>query len=333
MENDWQFPRLKIKPPEGALTQGFPELPDGMMAWRNKKNKYTVLVVGYYSDPEARSKEWWEKATEGLLPHEIDAEYLCSFASRGGMKVLPWLSTNPAKFTRSHTNYRKGGVWTVPQHWHLIAGMDYGGNRNPTSFNIFAIDEKNDWHAIYEFYKPAHYKEIAEALLGHPLYPRLIKICLDRTAFKRDQHVQDQVGAFTSIGELLVDSGIQILEPANNDRQAGLARVLNIFNQRPGEDRPTHMFISDDCPNLFRELSGIVYKQETQLQLIHKNPSDDVEKKEDHGYDSVRYGLMGWAWEAEAPVYIAENPFALSNIEAEIDERYDEEERDGDLFN
>lgn len=331
----WTPPRLKIKPPEGALTQGFPELPDGMMAWRNRKNKYTVLVVGYYSDPEARTKEWWDKATEGMLPHEIDSEYLCSFASRGGMKVFPWISANPQKFTRSHSNYRKGGVWTIPNHWHLIGGLDYGGNLNPTSFHIYAIDENKDWHSIWEYYRPSHYRETAEAILAHPLYPRLTKICLDATAFKRDQHIQDkhQVGAFTSVAELLVESGVTILERANNDRIAGLARCLDIINQRPGEERETHFFMSDDCPHQFQELSEVVYKQESQLQLIHKNPSDDVEKRADHSYDDMRYAMMGHDWEAEPGAYRPDSPFALSIIEEEIEARYEDEARENDLFN
>lgn len=328
---EWQYPKLKIEPPKDAITSGFPALPEGMLAWRNRRNRYVVLVCGYYADPAARTQEWWERATEGLRPHEIDAEYLCSFASRGGQKVFPWLETDPIKFVRPYRNYRDGHVWTIPNHWHLIAGMDYGGNRNPTSLNIFAIDENKNWHAIWEYYRPAHFREIAEAALNHPLYPRLIKIALDRTAFKRDQHVDGKEGAFTSVGELLIDAGISILEPANNDRIAGLARVLDLFNQRPGEERPTKIFISDDCPELFRELSTVIYKQETQAQLAARNPSDDIEKKNDHGVDSLRYATMAWDAEAEFEASKSNHPFSLGQLEAEIDEAYAENRED--LFN
>lgn len=321
----WKFPPLKIKPPADAIRSGFPELPDGLMAWKNRKNGYTVLVCGYMSDPLARTKEWWEGATSGMLPHEIDSEYLCSFASRGGQKVFPWLFANPQKFTKSHQNYRRGGVWTIPNHWHLIGGMDYGGNLNPTSFHIYAIDEEKNWHSVYEYYKPSHFREIAEMIINHPLYPRLTKICLDRTAFKRDQHEQNKNGAFTSVAELVSDAGVNILEPANNDRLAGLARCLDLFNQRPGEERPTRFYISDDCPNQWRELSECIYKQESQLQLIHRNPSEDVEKKNDHAYDDWRYAVMGWDAEAELDPMRPSSPFSLQVIEEEIDEEYDKE--------
>jgi len=233
----WQYPKLKIKPPANAITHIFPELPEGLMAWKNRVNNYHVLVVGYMSDPHARTEDWWKRATENMLPHEIDSEYLCSFASRGGQKVFPWLSANPHKFTKSHANYRKGDVWTIPYNWHLIGGMDYGGNLNPTSFHIYAIDEDKNWHSIWEYYRPSHFRETAEAILNHPLYDRLIKISLDRTAYKRDQHVDSKKsneGVFTSVAELLIESGVHLLEAANNDRLAGLARCLDLFNQRPG---------------------------------------------------------------------------------------------------
>lgn len=327
----WQPPKLKIKPPEGALTQGFPKLPDGMMVWKNRKNKYTVLVVGYYSDPLACTKEWWDKATEGMRPHEIDSEYLCSFSSRGGMKVFPWIEENPGKFTRDARNYRRGNTWTIPNNWHLIGGLDYGGNRNPTSFHIYAIDEKKNWHSIWEYYRPSHYREIAEALLSHPLYNSLTKIVVDPTVYKRDQHVEGRVGAFTSVGELLEDAGVHILERANNDRASGLARMLDMFNQRPGEDRPSRFFISTDCPRQFEEFSNLVYKQETQLQLVHRNPSEDVEKKNDHAYDEARYALMSWDSEAEIQARVSDHPFALDRIEQEIEEAYEEDI--DDLFN
>lgn len=322
-QSEWNYPKLKIKPPPGAITSGFPELPDGMLAWTNRKNKYTVLVCGYYSDLEARKKEWWDKATEGMLPHEIDSEYLCSSDSRGGQKAFPWLESHPEKFTKSYENYRRGSVWTIPNHWHLIGGLDYG-SRNPTSFHIYAFDEFKNCHSVFEYYQPSHYAQIAEVLLSHPLYPRLIKICLDPSAFNRNQSIEGKNGAFTSIAELLESEGVAILERANNNRIAGLARVVELFNQRPGEERPSKFFISTDCPNQFQEFVDLIYMQESQLQLMHKNPSEDVEGKNDHSFDDAKYGMLGWDSEAERDPWKNENEFSLSAIEEEIEEYYDD---------
>lgn len=328
----WSPPPLKITIPEGALTQGIcPPLPDGMFAWKNRKNGYLVVVCGYQADPIARTKEWWDKATQGMRPHEIDAEYLCSFASRGGMKVFPWIADNPGKFTRPHSDYRSGHVWKIPHHWPMLGCLDFGGTRNPTAFYICAIDEKKIWHVIDEYYRPSHYRDTADFIKEHPLYDRLIKIVIDPSMFKRDQHVVDRPGAFTSVAELLQEAGVDILERGQNDRAAGLARVMDQFNQRPGETRPTKILISDDCPHLFEEFSELVYKQESELQLVHRNPSDDVEKKNDHGYDAVRYALMSWDTEAEYDLPRSNNPFSLENLEAEIDEAYDS--KVDDLFN
>lgn len=324
-------PKLKISAPKDAIIHGLPAVPDGMMIWRNRKNKYVVLVCGYHSDPAARTEEWWSKATEGMRPHEIDTEYLCSFASRGGMKVFPWIEEYPDRFTRSHRDYRSGDTWTVPMHWPLLAGIDYGGNRNPTSIHIYAIDEEKNWHSIWEYYKPSHYREIAEAVLNHPLYDRLIKIVIDPTVYKRDQHVEGREAAFTSVGELLESEGVNKLERANNDRAAGWARVLDQFNQRPGEDRPSKFYMSDDCPEQYREFSQAIYKQETAIQLANRNPSEDIEKKNDHSLDEMRYCVMSWDSEAEWERPVSEHPFALDRIEQEIEDRYNTDSFD--LFN
>jgi len=60
---------------------------------------------------------------------------------------------------------------------------------------------------------------------------------------------------------------------------------------------------------------------------MHKNPSEDVEKKDDHSYDSWRYAVMSWDAEAEVEPMKPDSEFALSVIEEEIDERYEEEMR------
>lgn len=313
-------PKLLIEPPVDAIKDGLLPVPEGMMSWRNKNNRWVVLVCGYMSDPDARSEEWWIKATEGLRQDQIDREYRISFHSKAGQLVFPYLQNNPEKFVRPSSNYRDKGVWKIPNNWPIIAGMDYGST-NPTSINFYAIDDNNRWHSIWEFYKPAHYKEIAEVLLSHPLYSRLLKIVVDPSIFDRRQHDRDFEGVFTSVGDLLIDAGVHLLEPANRDRVAGLERVVSMFNQRPGEERETNIYFSSDCPEQIRELSRLIYKTETEKQLLTRNPSEDVEKKEDHSYDSLRYALMSWDFTGDI-LAKPNSEFSMAVIEDEIDRRY-----------
>lgn len=281
----WTPPKLMLKPPPDAIFGGLLSVPTGMASWRNRKNRYVVIACGYYSDEVARTEAWWKSATEGLRPDQVEREYLISFTSRGGQKVFPFLEHNPDKFVRPHTNYRDGFKWKIPRHWPIVGGLDYGATKNPTSINFYAIDDKNVWHSIWEFYKPAHYKEVAETLLKHPLYDRVIKIVADTSIYRDDQQVD--TGVFQSVGDLLEKEGIHKLEGANRDRIAGLARVIEQFNQRDNEpNRESLIVFSSDCPNQWNELCRLIYKEETELQLLSRNPSDDVAKKDDHCFSA-----------------------------------------------
>lgn len=326
----WKAPKLLIDPPKDAIRDGLLPVIPGMLAWRNRRNRYVVVACGWSSDPEANNEKWWKAATEGLRQDQIEREYLISFNSRGGSKVFPFLEYAPEKYTRPATDYRKGREWIIPQHWPLLGGLDYGGTQNPTSINFYAIDDNKMWHSIWEFYKPAHYKEISEVLLAHPLYSRLLKIVVDPSIFKRDQQKTD--GEFTSVGDLLISVGIDNLEEANRERIAGLARVHEQFNQRSNtNERPTFIVFSTDCPEQWRELTKIIYKEESEIQLLNKNPADDVIKKDDHSYDNLRYTLMSWDSSGEA-MPKKRPQFRLDVIEEEIEKSFDDENFN-DLFN
>lgn len=318
----WQYPEIKIKAPANAITEGLLPVPHGMKAWHNRKNDFVVLACGYYADQEKRSEEWWREATKNLRPDQVEREILINFDSRGGEKVFPYLEREPHKFVKPHTNYRDGDHWKIPKHWRIIAGLDYGG-RNPTSIHFYAIDDSGDWHSIWEHYEPSHYINIAEVLKTHPLWPRVIKTVCDPSIFKKDQNkFKDHQEVIVSIGELLQEEGVYNLERANNDRIAGLERVKQMFNQLPGvDDCPTRLYISEDCPHQYTELSRLVYKEETTTQLLNNNPSEDVVKKNDHSYDDLRYSLMSWDIESKDEQPNLRNQFALSTVEHEMSMR------------
>lgn len=319
----WSPPPLLIEKPKNAITDGLLPVPEGMMAWRNYKNRYVVLVCGYMADPEARTEEWWKKATEGLRKDQVDREYRISFNSKAGQVVFPFISEEPEKFIKPASNYRDGRKWKIPAHWPIIGGFDYGST-NPTSIHFYAIDDDLCFHSVWEFYKPAHYKEIADILLNHPLYDRVLKIAVDPSIFDKRQHDRDHEGVFTSVGDLIIDAGVYKLETANRDRLAGLARLMELFNQRGGESRPSKFVFSEDCPEQIKEFSRLIYKTESEKHLLVRNQSEDVEKREDHSYDDARYMAMSWDYAGD----ILDKPsheFSLANIEKEIDARYLEE--------
>lgn len=335
----WYTPSLRIKKPENALPYEKITIPkeirQGMFAWKNKHNKFTVLVFGFSALPERRTKEWWEMATTGLVESQINKELLIDFTAKGGSRAFPFLEYDRDKFVRpSYKSYDKIGreVFNIPNHWIILAGLDYGGSLNPTAICWIGIDENSQWHVMDEFYEPSHYADVAEYLLKHPLYERCIHIAADPATWHNRNHDtrDDRRGEIVSLIELMEEEGVYKFERAINDRLAGLERVKWLFNQlKP--NRPSRIYISEDCYYGITELSKIIYKKDTSSKLRSANPTEDVEKKDDHFYDALRYAAMSWDFGAEEDRIKENNPFCMAAIEDEIDARYANEGKDSFL--
>lgn len=321
-----QVPKIELKMPEGAVTAGLPTLAAGMQSWRNARNGFIVVTAPFTADPDKNNTEWYGEACRGLREDQIRRELLIDFTARGGQKVFPYLEQFPKKF--------QVNPWAeIPKNYDIVCGMDFGG-RNPTAIIWFAVNERGHFHAFSEFYKPSTPPEIARYLKAHPYYHRLQKIAVDPSVFNKNQHhFTEKWEVITSIGDMLNDLGIYQLERGNNDRVAGLERLKYMF--RHSESNPSldaYFTISKDCPNLWKELTSILYKDESPEQLVNKNPSEDTVKKGDHAFDATKYGLLSWS----VPAALADKPkahmFSLHQIEEDIDAMLDKENLEGLLI-
>lgn len=318
-------PKIELKIPAGAVTTGLPTLADGMQSWRNKNNGFVVVTAPFTADPDKNNDDWFISASKGLREDQIRRELLIDFTARGGQKVFPYLEQTPKKYF-----VRPKGE--VPKNNTIVCGMDFGG-RNPTAIIWFCVNERGHFHAFSEFYKPSTPSEIARYLKAHPYFHRLQKISIDPSVYNKNQHLNDDSGIITSIGDMLNDLGIYQLERANNDRVAGLERLKYMFRYSDASpDLDPYFTISEECPNLWKELTSIVYKDESPEQLANKNPSEDTVKKGDHAYDATKYGLLSWS----VPAALADRPklhqFSLARIEEEIDEKNEAEDLTGYLI-
>lgn len=316
-----KVPKIELKLPEGADSSGLPSLASGMQSWRNKNNGFVVVTAPFTSDPEKNNEEWYTNACKGLRDDQIRRELLIDFTARGGQKVFPYLDQSPKKYFVKPRG-------EIPKNHTIVCGMDFGG-RNPTAIIWFDVNERGHFHAFSEFYKPSTPSEIARYMKAHPYFHRLQKISCDPSMYNKNQHLNDDSGIITSIAAMLDDLGIYQLERGNNDRIAGLERVKYMFRYSDtAPDLDPYFTISTECPNLWKELTSIVYKDESPEQLVNKNQSEDTVKKGDHAYDATKYGLLSWS----VPAALAEKPrahtFSLHKIEEEIDEMLDREERD-----
>lgn len=319
---------ISLEPPETALDPPFPVI-EGMRAWKNAKNEFTILACHYTADPDKRSDEWYTKATSGLRDDQIEREYEINFESKAGSKAFPFLENNENIFRRDPPS-------PIPAHWKIVVGMDYGG-RNPTSIHWYAVDEHRRFWSFDEFYCPVKdlkrgYLDLADYFLKHPYYARLKHINADPSMFNKGQNVlvtkennQKSYGTLMSVVDLLQKEGVHKIQRANNDRIAGLARLQSMFNFR-GDEKKTKpfLFIGKRCKKQWWELVSITYKLDDNQA---RNPDDDVVKRNDHAYDDTRYALMSENLPAEVEIDERAGFATLKTIEDEMDEDYAKKNR------
>lgn len=306
-------PQVVIPVPKTAKTTGLPPVIGGMQSWENS-NGFVVLTVPYHCDEEKNSMAWYENARRGMRDDQFQREVMIDFTARGGQKVFPWLEKHPER-------WRVKPWGEIPRNYTIIASLDFG-SRNQTAILWYAVNERGHFHVFSEFYKPSNPSEIARYIKAHPYFPRLTKIAADPNIFNKNQHtLSEQYNMVISIADMLQDLGVYQIERGNNDRLAGLERVKYMMRYSETVELKPYVTISEECPNLWRELVEIVYKEETPEQLANKNASEDTVKRRDHAFDALKYGLLSW----NVPSDMAMRPRAHENsmmaVEEEIDRR------------
>ena len=319
----------KFKPPVDAEIDPEGNLGEGFISWKNKRNEFLVVSAHYTADPEKRSDEWYRQATKNLRPDQIDREYEIDFESKAGQKAFWYLEPNSEKFRIADIP-----LDDINPRWRIIAGLDYGST-NPTAFHIYGVDEMRRVYALFEFYKPSNYREIAEVIKGthkdfpHPLYKRIEKIMVDPSIYKKDQ-LEPMKEEMTSIGDILREEfGVWKLQRGQNDRKAGLERVKDMLNYRPHDPEwVSNLYFCQRCEKLWWELNNLVYEEIPPHLLVDKNQSEDVKKKDDHAYDELRYALMSISAPAAGPPEAIPLPGTFGDLERKLDFKDDSEDPD-----
>lgn len=155
----------------------------------------------------------------------------------------------------------------VPNHWPRVAGLDVGW-RAWAKVSLAKDPESGDVY-VYSYYlagerTPAeHVKAWGDSLSGIP-------ICIDPASHGRGQ-VDGQI-IFDQLKELGLD-----LEDAENAREAGILKMQDLF--QAGKLR----LFKSSCRDLITEL--------LQLARLPNGTIRDSSSK--HGFDALRYGVMG----------------------------------------
>lgn len=190
----------------------------------------------------------------------------------------------------------------LPQEWRVGRGLDYG-MVSPTAVVWAALSPEGDWWVDMVHYAPAEPEERefwtiekhAEAIKDiDARYKSIDFVPADPSIFARI-HTSTVTGSLYSTADEFYNHGID-LSRADNDRESGLSILLDLMALDSDRCHPVSLelgspklFILDrECNEpLIEELSGLLWaKPEGTLEI---GRPDDVQKKNDHGYDALRY--------------------------------------------
>jgi len=196
---------------------------------------------------------------------------------RRAMRDGLWDSFSGQAFTEFHRPAHVITPFTIPMDWTRWTSTDYG-----------YVDP---WATVWMARSPDRsrvvvYREGYQTGLTAREQARKVKAMTGEEPIRL--HLGDP--SMWAMRERLANEAIAseyaaegiLLQPANNDRLGGKAKVHEALAWIPGQ--PPRMQIFNSCPNLIRTLENI--------PLSETRPEDVDTDADDHLYDCVRYGLM-----------------------------------------
>ena len=196
-------------------------------------------------------------------------------------------------------------VVEIPENWIRGRGMDYG-MVNPTCVVWGAFDDDGNLWVDRCHYAPAKPEEREQWTVE-----RHAEVILDIDDFYQPELTpadpsmwaklhESSEGIRYSTAERFMDMGV-VLDQANNDRQSGLQRLLDMVAIDEDKIHPVSLktgspsiFVLDRPENepLIRELMGLEWAK--QDGSPEQQRPDDCQKKNDHAYDALRYLAMAY---------------------------------------
>jgi len=286
-----------------------PELIKGIKYWKNKNNKFHVIMLHYTADPDKdpirNGLVWYEREREGVPLIDWNKEYEIDFSSRAGKLIFG------SEFCDFDPKIHFINSFEFQQPIEYLLSLDFGQN-NPTATLVGVWTSANRLYIIDEYYKPAlpsvSSREMFEQFkylmsdnpefLAKPISQKRmaadiafqIKVIDPSTSAKNRTKVKEGEEIPYSVLEDFYDHGWDF-ELGNNNVEAGITRIREYFQL--DSNGQAHLYIfKDKCPYLCIELMNYRYKKLTELQEKTHNQPEEPVKKNDHTIDSLRYMIM-----------------------------------------
>lgn len=235
-----------------------------------EKEACEIIEVDISENPYLSSVEI-ETALTGLDDQELAARKSGKFQQIGGLVFK--------KFDTS--KHVISPIRKFPRECTIVKSIDHGYN-NPTSVHWHLVTPDGTAVTFREHYRSewtinqhaARIKQLEENVPFSPIRAYCDPAMKQRNALNGNSIITE----YRRLGIPLI--------PSNNDVQAGLARMMGYLNHNK-------WFITEDCPNLIRELRRYRWKTRESKKLQEKHGNyDEPHKKDDHAVDDCRYFFM-----------------------------------------
>jgi hypothetical protein len=203
----------------------------------------------------------------------------------------------------------------VPAHWERFESLDHGAN-HPTVVLPWAADTDGNLVVFGEYCSPGLVSAHAAAI---KLRRRRwgTRDCFADPSVFASQGLTNKWGQPASVATEYSDHGIEIAR-ANNDRQAGYVRLLELLHVEPGRIPPPwasipegiagapRLYVFATCKELIRQLKS------APVAIDGQDAGEAVDKhwESEHGHAvaSLRYGAMSRRGPSEEPKRPPDNP-------------------------
>jgi phage terminase large subunit len=196
----------------------------------------------------------------------------------------------------------------VPEHWERFASHDHGLNHD-TVFLAWASDEDGNHVVFAEYSQPGIVSKHAAAFLERNRRWRTERIWSDPSVFQ-SQGLSTPKNWRASVATEYAEHGIYLIK-ANNDRQAGYARLLELLHVEAGRIAPRwaqvpdglggtpRLYVFSSCKQLIRQLKSAPVAVDEVLagEAIDKR----WESNQGHCVAAARYGAMTRPSPSERP--------------------------------
>ena len=230
--------------------------------------------------------------------------------------------------------------FTVPPEWLRFESMDHGAN-NPTAWHVWAVDHDGNVVVFDEYYSPGLVSAHAAEILARrhrdwqpqPWIPYAFggsdeqsnRVWADPSV-KAEHGLTGRFGEPASILREYREHGLY-LSLAQNDRQAGYARLRELLHVEPGRIPPEwahvpselggapRLYVFKGCERLIEQLRSAPVA--TEGANAGKAIDDHWESAHGHAVASARYGALSWPRPPEQPEERIDDPRRAAMIEIE----------------